>query len=172
MPMAALTSFLAMVGCVLDLCCSVPGALQALYAVHPCNRGFADGIMSRLLVNAAQQKVHHLPALPHAPSASPPACTICQPSRMHHLPAQHLRGGAPPTTHAPAALSWQSFMDPGFMGGFNQIMAQAYAIKLNFGWPQIGGEPDAQHAELAAYLGSAPLVCATIRRGGQLFDFW
>ena len=61
MPMAALTSFLAMVGCLFDLCFSVPGALQALYSVHPNSRGFADGIMSRLRVNAAQQMVRCRP---------------------------------------------------------------------------------------------------------------
>ena len=73
MPMAALTSFLAMVGCLFDLCFSVPGALQALYSVHPNSRGFADGIMSRLLVNAAQQTVRCQPLCltRRAPSASP-----------------------------------------------------------------------------------------------------
>lgn len=58
------------------------------------------------------------------------------------------------------------------MGRFNEIMALMYATKLKFGWPQIGVESDAQHAELAAHLAKPELVCATIRLGGQLFDFW
>ena len=74
--------------------------------------------------------------------------------------------------HTPIALSWQAFTNPGYMGRFNEIVALMYAIKLKFGWPQIGVEPDAQHAELAAHLAKPELVCATIWRGGRLFDFW